>query len=651
MPRRDKEGSVKSRRRKPAAPKRGRGTETARPRSPSAAGQESSIARLERDLNEALERETAASEILKIVSSSQSSVQPALDAVAANAARLCGALSATIYLRDNNSIIVHAQSGPLSGTPMGGRRDVRIDSIAGRAITESRILHLTDPSNSNEYPESREIARRFSHGSTLAVPLLRDGTAVGAILIRRAEVRAYGEREIALVQNFAAQAVLRIENARLLNELRQRTSDLTEALEQQTASAEVLGVISASPGELEPVFQTILQNATRLCEAQNTFIFLRDGEVCRVVARHGFSPEFLKFTEEHPIPIDRGSAVGRTAIESRIVHIPDVLGDAEYSRRGPQEVGGYRAVLGAPLLRDGCSVGVLFLTRTAPHPFTAQHIGLVQTFADQAVIAMENARLLGELRERTGQLEAQSQEVIRLNRELEKRVTDQVGEIERMSRLRRFLPPQVADLIVASGTEKQLESHRREITALFCDLRGFTGFSESSDPEDVMILLRDYHAAIGKIIIKHSGTLERYAGDGVMVVFNDPVPVENPAMHAVLMALEMRKTIGLLTDKWARLGHDLGFGIGIAHGFATLGAIGFEGRFDYAAIGTVTNVASRLCDEAKPGQILISPRVLIAVEDAVTAESVGEFMLKGIRRPMAAHNVLAAKTAHQAQPE
>ena len=162
-------------------------------------------------------------------------------------------------------------------------------------------------------------------------------------------------------------------------------------------------------------------------------------------------------------------------------------------------------------------------------------------------------------------------EVIKLNQQLEQRVADQVSEIERMGRLRRFLPPQVADLIVASGPEKQLESHRREITALFCDLRGFTGFTESADAEDVMALLRDYHAAIGEIIIKYSGTLERYAGDGVMVIFNDPVPVDNPALRAVQMALETREAIGALTEKWRRLGHDIGFGIGIAHGFATLG--------------------------------------------------------------------------------
>ena len=214
-----------------------------------------------------------------------------------------------------------------------------------------------------------------------------------------------------------------------------------------------------------------------------------------------------------------------------------------------------------------------------------------------------------------------------------------------MSRLRRFLPPQVADLIVASGSEKQLESHRREITALFCDLRGFTGFTESADAEDVMALLRDYHAPIGEIVIKYNGTLERYAGDGIMVIFNDPVPVENPALQAVLMALEVREAIGALTERWRRWGHDLGFGIGIAHGFATLGTIGFEGRFDYAAIGTVSNVASRLCDEAKPGQILISPRVLTKVENAVTVEPVGDFELKGIRRPLAAYNVIAATAA------
>lgn len=259
---------------------------------------------------------------------------------------------------------------------------------------------------------------------------------------------------------------------------------------------------------------------------------------------------------------------------------------------------------------------------------------------------LERKRLHDQVVAQAADLASQAAQLANWNKTLEQRVADQLGEIERMGRLRRFLSPQVADLIVASGMEKQLQSHRGEITALFCDLRGFTRFSETSDPEDVMVLLRDYHAVIGQIVIKYGATLEHFAGDGVMVIFNAPVPIDKPQLQAVRMALEMRDAMGTFTQKWRRLGHDIGFGIGISHGFATLGTIGFEGRFDYAAVGTVSNIASRLCDEAKPGQILISPRVLMAVEDTMKVELVGELTLKGIQRPMTAYNVIDAATNH-----
>jgi class 3 adenylate cyclase len=389
------------------------------------------------------------------------------------------------------------------------------------------------------------------------------------------------------------------------------------------------------------VLDTLVASAAELCRAERVSIFLPDGDVYKRVSSHGVFAEAKEYLDLHPFAVDRGSVIGRVVLDARTTQIEDVEADPDFRYAEATRLAGVRTILGVPLMRHERPIGVFGLTRATVEAFTEKDVELAETFADQAVIAIENLRLLNELRERTDQLQAQSKELADLNQQLEQRVADQVGEIERMGRLRRFLPPQVADLIVASGAEKQLESHRREITALFCDLRGFTGFTESADAEDVMALLRDYHAAIGEIIIKYSGTLERYAGDGVMVIFNDPVPVESPALQAVLMALEMRNAIGALTDNWRRLGHEIGFGIGIAHGYATLGTIGFEGRFDYAAIGTVSNVASRLCDEAKPGQILISPRVLMKVENAVKVEPVGEFELKGIRRPLAAYNVLA----------
>ena len=609
--------------------------------------------RLLNELRESLQEQTATAEVLQVISGSPGDLEPVFATMLEKAVRICDATFGNIYRWDGDALqLVATHNTPLAYAEHRRHSPFHADqnNSVARMITSKKVVHLLDAAENDAYltrsdPTVVAAVELGGIRSALIVPMLKEDELVGAFIVSRQEVRPFSEKQIALVTNFAAQAVIAIENARLLSELRERTNDLTELLEQQTATSDVLQVINSTPGDLQPVFATMLEKAVSICDATFGNIYRWDGDALHLLATQNTPLAYAEARRRSPVRPNPNNIFGRMVATKTVVHVPDAVelreqGNPEYVTA--VELGGVRTCLAVPMLKEHELVGSISLFRQEVLPFTDKQIALITNFASQAVIAIENARLLKELRERTSELEVQSREVAELNQRLEQRVADQVGEIERMSRLRRFLPPQVADLIVASGAEKQLESHRREITALFCDLRGFTGFSESSDPEDVMTLLRDYHAAIGEIIVKYNGTLERYAGDGVMVVFNDPIPVDNPALQAAQMALEMRVAIGALTEKWRQLGHEIGFGIGIAHGYATLGTIGFEGRHDYAAIGTVSNVASRLCDEAKPGQILISPRVLMAVKDAITVEPVGEFELKGIRRPIAAYNVLAA---------
>lgn len=259
---------------------------------------------------------------------------------------------------------------------------------------------------------------------------------------------------------------------------------------------------------------------------------------------------------------------------------------------------------------------------------------------DQAALVARVKSML-RMKELTDRVTAQAADLASWNRTLEERVEQQLAQIGRMDRLKRFLSPQIAELILTSGDDRVLDSHRREVTVVFCDLRGFTSFAETAEPEEIMNTLREYHAAVGAIIHKFEGTIERFAGDGLMAMLNDPVPCPDPCGQAVRMAAEMRAAVSGLSAKWRKHGFELGFGVGIAHGYATLGRIGFEGRFDYAAIGSVTNLAARLCAEAKDGQILIDNKVGVAVEEIAELEPLDALTLKGFHRPVRASNVRA----------
>jgi adenylate cyclase len=278
---------------------------------------------------------------------------------------------------------------------------------------------------------------------------------------------------------------------------------------------------------------------------------------------------------------------------------------------------------------------------------------LTKPFEQAALMARVRSMLrIKELHDtvqaQSAQLQEQTEQLSTWNQRLEQRVGEQLGEIERISRLQRFLAPQVAKMIASSDTEAQLASHRREVTVVFCDLRGFTSFTESSEPEEVMAVLGEYHESLGGLIFHYEGTLERFLGDGIMIVFNDPIPCADHSERAVRLALDMRASVDQLASGWRRKGHVLGFGIGIASGFATLGQIGFEHRREYTAIGSVTNLASRLCDEARPGQIVINQRVFGAIEPSVEAAHIGDLSLKGFNRPIPAYEIVRWRGQEQA---
>jgi class 3 adenylate cyclase len=413
-----------------------------------------------------------------------------------------------------------------------------------------------------------------------------------------------------------------------------------------------LRVISRSRTDYGPVFDAILDNAVGLCDAPFAMLLLCRTEAplgargvgergyLECVATRGTRSEWIEEFTRNPQPLDSSQSIAaRSALDRVSIHCEDLADEQHYRnphlrRAQAVEIEGIRTLLAVPIAKDDESVGTILVYRREVRPFNDRQIDLVSTFAEQAVIAIENVRLFQELEARTREVRAQAEELARWNQELETRVSTQVDERDRLGRLRRFLSPQVADAVVSSGEDELLASHRALIAVLYCDLRGFTAFCESAEPEEAIEVLQTYHAAMGMLIHEHGGTIDHRAGDGILVLFNDPLPCEDPAGNALSLAVSMRERMAELSREWRRLGHRLGFGVGMSLGYATVGMVGFEGRYDYTANGSTVNLAARLSDEANDGDILLSARAYAAVEDRIESPQTEELKLKGFHTPL-----------------
>jgi adenylate cyclase len=402
-------------------------------------------------------------------------------------------------------------------------------------------------------------------------------------------------------------AILR---ARIASSLaRKRLHDAErEAVDRQSATNEVLAIMSRSVFDRDVVLKAIVEAAVRLCHADYGVAYLLTGDAFRVAASAGGNIQLDAFERDHPIKPGRETLVGRVALIGTPLQVEDVMADPDYLRTEGTQAGGYRTLLGVPIEHDGIVSGVLALTRNAVESFGPTDLALAVGFAEQAAIGVANAELL---------------ETIERQR----------------SELARFLSPQVASLVSSPEGEALLAGHRREITALFCDLRNFTVFSESAEPEEVLGFLRRYHATVGALVVEHEGTLEHFAGDGIMVFFNDPARQDDHAARAARLAIAIRDRFVEISEDWRRRGHVLQVGIGLATGYATMGRIGFEGRYDYGGVGNAIILASRLSSEAAAGEILVAQRTFAAIDGEVAAVPAGERKLKGFSRPMPVFSV------------
>jgi adenylate cyclase len=386
------------------------------------------------------------------------------------------------------------------------------------------------------------------------------------------------------------------------------TRELSELRDRHQAVARVFQDLARSQMRLQPILDQVAEAARSLCRSEYSLIHLVEGELLRARADVGVPAEVMEYESLHPLRPSVTTLAGRVALGKRPVHIPDVFADPEYDFPAVK-LADVRTMLGAPVLIEDELVGVIQVGRREVRPFEDAEIELIATFANQCAIAIGNARLF---------------ETVERQR----------------AHLARFVSPQIAALVSTEEGSRLLAGHRAHVSIVYFDLRGFTAFAETSEPEELIDVVREYHEAAGPLVAAHGGTLEHFAGDGLMVFFNDPVPLPDHELHAAQLAVAMRERVGTLADGWRRRGYELGLGAGIATGHATLGQIGFEGRYDYGVLGSVTNLAARLSDAAAAGQILLSQRAFSALEERIDAQPAAELQVKGFSRPVQAYELL-----------
>ena len=579
------------------------------------------------DLTESLEQQTATSEILEVISNSPTDTQPAFDAIVRSGLMLFPDAVVAISLPDRDLVKLAAIGGADGAglEALRGRYPMPLshEFITGTAILDRREIDLAD---AHEPPKELTVgARNLLAGGYRAMtvmPMTRGDETIGALNVVRRHPGALSDKQRELLRTFANQAVIAIENTRLFSELR-------ESLQQQTATADVLKIISSSPGNLEPVFEAILENATRMCEAKFGVLFTyRDGLFHNAATRN-VPQALLEFYRQ------RGSFDPPSgSVLNRLLNTREVINDADNSAEQvpspPTRLAGAKSFLAVPMFKDTALVGAIVIYRQEVRPFTDKQIELLTSFAAQAVIAIENARLLSELRQREQDLTEKSTTLAALS-----------------SKLAKYLAPQVYNSIFTGQQDVKIVSARKKLTVCFSDLVGFTEITDQMESEDLTQLLNQYLTEMSKIALQYGATIDKYVGDAIVMFFGDPTTlgVKQDALACVQMAIAMQQRVGELAQEWRGIGigTPLRCRIGIHTGYCTVGNFGSEDRMDYTMVGGTVNLASRLEHEAPPGGILISFETCAHVKDEVHCEERGQVQVKGIAYPVATYAVLGPK--------